>query len=938
MSDVSLSQLDNNELLQGANDMLNPGISIDSENVRAALVEKMTGILDEASRQLTGYLGGREIGFSVMVASTADHMPDFLDAGEPVVHYTAWLDKDREKPYSMIIPQSFAGNLASMLLEGEPPRGPDELVENHLAVLGKFFGVISSSMPVDFCTDDESHSDSYEIKSELAVVHDPGVIPVSDDSRNFAVKWNCRIEGIGESNVYQIIGPHMAEALVGERIPEFELERKVIDYALRMGKKALKGKYLRDFYENDLTVSEKQELMAEDFREKMNCSSKRTMKKRLTARIKEMVDMDTIESREHTPPDEDISSLSSLVHTFRYIIALRFEDDLVPASEIYEHLRESWDPDNYLGREGYLLLGKREIARVILKKGDRGLFLEVLESMLPGDKEELRRLLLETPITISVEIARSELLLEDLQNLGKGSIIEYDRLAGEPVDILMEEHDRIIAKGEVVVIDENLGVRVTDILDEILDGQTLPHHNPGEGIHDMPVMTVKCIVGRTVLKLGDLAGIGEASLIELDRLAGSPVDVVLADDIVLKGEVVVIDENFGVRITEDDGKTCDLELPADAPPPAMDEKEEDPYDELTNRELIKKIKKTHKDDPELVAVVLQRLSQGPSRVAFLMGTLGEDLAAEIVERLDEETVLELTRRFTAGETTVSEEDARQALKEFLHFRDRLKEAVKIEHGYIRTVLAKGLGKEKAKNILKKVTLPVRPKPMAFLQHVHYLNLLNFIQGEHPQTIALILAYLDPQKSAQILSGLNHQIQADVARRIAIMDRTSPDVLREVERVLERKLSTLASEDFPQAGGIESIVEVMKNVDRGTEKIIIEALAEEDPYLAMEIKKRIFDFSDIVYLDDRSMQKVMRELESQVIVHALKGAGEEVQEKFSRNMSERAYALLKEDMEIIGEIQLKYVERAQARILAVIRELEESEDIIIVRPGEEDLIE
>jgi flagellar motor switch protein FliG len=229
------------------------------------------------------------------------------------------------------------------------------------------------------------------------------------------------------------------------------------------------------------------------------------------------------------------------------------------------------------------------------------------------------------------------------------------------------------------------------------------------------------------------------------------------------------------------------------------------------------------------------------------------------------------------------------------------------------------------------------RPFDFIRRTDPSHLLNFIQGEHPQTIALILAYLEPAKAAQIISGLNHQIQADIARRIAMMDRTSPDVLREVERVLERKLSSLASEDFTSAGGIDAIVDVLNNADRGTEKIIIEALEEEDPELAEEIKKRMFVFEDILLLDDRSIQKVMRDVDQQELAKALKGVEAEVQEKIFRNMSKRAAALLREDMDFMGPIRLRDVEEAQQKIVNIIRKLEESGDIVVARAGEEELL-
>ena len=236
-----------------------------------------------------------------------------------------------------------------------------------------------------------------------------------------------------------------------------------------------------------------------------------------------------------------------------------------------------------------------------------------------------------------------------------------------------------------------------------------------------------------------------------------------------------------------------------------------------------------------------------------------------------------------------------------------------------------------------MTSSLQVRPFDFIRRTDPAHLLNFIQNEHPQTIALILCYLEPPKAASILSSLPHQIQADVAKRIATMERVSPDVLREVERVLERKLSTLASEDYTTAGGIDAVVEVLNLVDRGTEKTIIEALEEEDPELAEEIKKKMFVFEDIVLLDDRAIQRVLREVDNQELAKALKSVEAEVQEKIFKNMSKRAASLLREDMDFMGPVRLKDVEDCQQKIVNIIRKLEDAGEIVVARAGEEELV-
>ncbi|PKL37330.1 MAG: flagellar motor switch protein FliG [Spirochaetae bacterium HGW-Spirochaetae-1] len=327
---------------------------------------------------------------------------------------------------------------------------------------------------------------------------------------------------------------------------------------------------------------------------------------------------------------------------------------------------------------------------------------------------------------------------------------------------------------------------------------------------------------------------------------------------------------------------------------------------------------------------------GRQKAAIFLVSLGSDVSSEIFKHLREDEIEQLTFEI-ARLDKIEPADRDRVLQEF---QEMMMAQEFIANGgidYAREVLERALGTQKAIDIVNRLTSSLQVRPFDFIRRTDPSHLLNFIQGEHPQTIALILAYLDPQKAAQILSGLGHQVQADVARRIAQMDRTSPDVLREVERVLERKLSTLASEDFTSAGGIDAIVEVLNNVDRGTEKIIIEALEEEDPELAEEIKKRMFVFEDIVLLDDRSIQKVLREVDTQDLAKALKGVDAEVQEKIFRNMSKRAASLLREDMDFMGPIRLRDVEESQQKIVNIIRKLEDAGDIIVARAGEEELV-
>jgi flagellar motor switch protein FliG len=327
---------------------------------------------------------------------------------------------------------------------------------------------------------------------------------------------------------------------------------------------------------------------------------------------------------------------------------------------------------------------------------------------------------------------------------------------------------------------------------------------------------------------------------------------------------------------------------------------------------------------------------GRQKAAIFLVTIGSEISAEIFKYLREDEIETLTFEIARLETI--EPDQKDAILQ--EFQELMMANQFISTGgieYARELLEKSLGSQKAMDIINRLTSSLQVRPFDFIRRTDPAHLLNFIQQEHPQTIALILAYLEPNKSSIILQNLPHEVQSDVARRIATMDRTSPEVLREVERVLEKKLSTLSSEDYTTAGGVESIVEILNLVDRASEKQIIEALEDEDPELAEEIKKRMFVFEDIVMLDDRAIQKVMREVDSQELAKALKSVDTEVQDKIFRNMSKRAASMLKEDMEYMGPVRLKDVEEAQQKIVSIIRHLEDTGEIVVARSGEDELV-
>ncbi|MBP6407893.1 MAG: flagellar motor switch protein FliG [Fusobacteriaceae bacterium] len=327
---------------------------------------------------------------------------------------------------------------------------------------------------------------------------------------------------------------------------------------------------------------------------------------------------------------------------------------------------------------------------------------------------------------------------------------------------------------------------------------------------------------------------------------------------------------------------------------------------------------------------------GKEKAAILLIALGQDISKEVFKYLESEEIEELYLQI-AKTTKVSSEMKDRVFEEFNELMLAQQYLAQGGITYARELLQSALGESKAVEIITKLTSSLQVRPFDFIQKTESEQILNFIQGEHPQIIALIVSYLPANKAGEIFRNLPEEKQIDIARRIASMERTSPEMIREVERVLERKLSTVVGQDYTSAGGLDTLIEMLANVDRGTEKTIIESLSETDPELAEEIRKRMFVFEDVILLDDRAIQQVLKSVESKDLSLALKGSSEDVSEKVFKNMSKRAADMLREDMEFAGPVRVKDVQEAQQRIVNVIRKLEETGEIVIARGGEDEMI-
>ena len=333
--------------------------------------------------------------------------------------------------------------------------------------------------------------------------------------------------------------------------------------------------------------------------------------------------------------------------------------------------------------------------------------------------------------------------------------------------------------------------------------------------------------------------------------------------------------------------------------------------------------------------VLRGLS-GMQKAAILLIALGPEKSSLIFKYLKEEEIEELTLEI-ANTRSVTPQVKDAIIDEF--YGVCLAQQYIAEGGinYAKELLEKALGEDKAIDVISRLTSSLQVRPFEFIRRTEPQQLLTFIQDEHPQTIALILSYIPTQQAALILSALPPDRQSDVAKRIATMDRTSPDTIKDVENILETKLSSLVNQDYTIVGGVDSVVDILNTVDRATEKHIVETLEVEDPELADEIRKKMFVFEDILLLDDRSIQRVLREVENNDLAMACKTANEQVQDAIFRNLSSRLSTMIKEDMEFMGPVRMKDVEEAQQKIVDTIRRLEDAGDIVISRGGGDEIV-
>jgi flagellar motor switch protein FliG len=325
------------------------------------------------------------------------------------------------------------------------------------------------------------------------------------------------------------------------------------------------------------------------------------------------------------------------------------------------------------------------------------------------------------------------------------------------------------------------------------------------------------------------------------------------------------------------------------------------------------------------------------KVAALLILLGPQAATEILRNIRDEDEIEHITLEIAALHRVPQEHLEIILEEFHNMFQASGFIAQGGVNYARHLLESTYGEKKADAILDKMMASLQSTPFQFFNEADPTQLATSFQNENPQLVSLVLAYLRPEKAAAVLNNLPTKMQAAVAARISMMDRTNPEVLAEVERILENKFSSVVSQDFSKAGGIECLADILNRSDRMTEKSIMESLEENDPELAENVRELMFVFEDLIQLDDRAIQRMLREVETKDLALALKSTNEEVKEKIFKNMSERAGGMLKDDMEYMGPVRAKDVQEMQTKIVGIIRALEATGEIIISRGGEDDMI-
>jgi flagellar motor switch protein FliG len=318
---------------------------------------------------------------------------------------------------------------------------------------------------------------------------------------------------------------------------------------------------------------------------------------------------------------------------------------------------------------------------------------------------------------------------------------------------------------------------------------------------------------------------------------------------------------------------------------------------------------------------------GLRKAAILLVTLGADISAEIMKQLTEQEIEDITLEISKIRELPSEAVS-EVIEEFAELAGASSYVLQGGRSYAREVLHKAVGPSRGDEILDRLRITFKPQPFASLRKADPRHVADFLRREHPQTIALILANLEAATAALILANLPGELRVDLVERLALMDTTSPEVLKQIDQVLEKRLATLFVHEVALPGGTRTVADILNSIDRASEKQIFEGLEPANPTLAEEIRRLMFTFDDLVKVDDRSIQRLLKDVDQKELALALKAAGDPVMAKISANLSERARTMLRQEIEYLGPVRLRDVEEAQARIVRIVRSLIDAGEIVV----------
>lgn len=335
-------------------------------------------------------------------------------------------------------------------------------------------------------------------------------------------------------------------------------------------------------------------------------------------------------------------------------------------------------------------------------------------------------------------------------------------------------------------------------------------------------------------------------------------------------------------------------------------------------------------------IKMSRTDLGVRKAAILLITLGPETSSQILKLLPDHLIQKVTYEI-ANIEYVGPEERDSVIEEFLQMASAREYVLDGGIDYAKDLLNKALGSQRAKEVIDMLNqIQQQERPFAIARKADVEQLTNLLKNEHPQTTALIMCYMQPEKAALVLSEFPIELQSEIAERIGTIRRTSPTVIKKIEGIMEEKFSTFMEGETESIGGVGSLVDILNSVDRSTEKNILSVLEIEEPELAEDVKANLFVFEDIINLDGGSIQRILREVENEDLVLALKGASEEVIDIIYENMSKRASEMIKEDIRFMGPVRLSTVEEAQQKIVGIIRSLDDAGEIILER-GDQDSI-